>query len=66
MQNHPEEEQEYQVPLLSKKYTDQNGIEKGIYFKNVSFQYEGPQSPYVLKDIDLFIPEGKVTAIVGA
>ncbi|MFP3597240.1 peptidase domain-containing ABC transporter [Chryseobacterium sp. SIMBA_029] len=66
VQNHPEEEQEYQVPLLSKKYTDQNGIEKGIYFKNVSFQYEGPQSPYVLKDIDLFIPEGKVTAIVGA
>ena len=25
-----------------------------------------PQSPYVLKDINLFIPEGKVTAIVGA
>ena len=66
VQNHPEEEEENQVPLLSKKYTDQNGINKGIYFKNVSFQYEGPQSPYVLKDINLFIPEGKVTAIVGA
>jgi ATP-binding cassette subfamily B protein len=66
VQNHPEEEQKNQVPLLSKKYTDQNGINKGIYFKNVSFQYEGPQSPYVLKDINLFIPEGKVTAIVGA
>lgn len=66
VQNHPEEEQVNQIPLLSKKYTDQNGIEKGIYFKNVSFQYEGPQSPYILKDIDLFIPEGKVTAIVGA
>lgn len=66
VQNHPEEEQENQVPLLSKKYTEQNGIEKGIYFKNVSFQYEGPRSPYVLKDINLFIPEGKVTAIVGA
>lgn len=66
VQNHPEEEQENQVPLLSKKYTEQNGIEKGIYFKNVSFQYEGPQSPYVLRDINLFIPEGKVTAIVGA
>lgn len=66
VQNHPEEEQENQLPLLSKKYTEQNGIEKGIYFKNVSFQYEGPQSPYVLKDINLFIPEGKVTAIVGA
>ena len=66
VQNHPEEEQENQLPLLSKKYTEQNGIEKGIYFKNVSFQYEGPQSPYVLKSINLFIPEGKVTAIVGA
>ena len=66
VQNHPEEEQENQLPLLSKKYTEQNGIEKGIFFKNVSFQYEGPQSPYVLKDINLFIPEGKVTAIVGA
>lgn len=66
VQNHPEEEQENQLPLLSEKYTEQNGIEKGIYFKKVSFQYEGPQSPFVLKDINLFIPEGKVTAIVGA
>ena len=66
VQNHPEEEQENQLPLLSKKYTEQNGIEKGIFFKNVSFQYEGPQSPYVLKNINIFIPDGKVTAIVGA
>lgn len=66
VQNNPEEEQENQVSLLSQKYTEQNGIEKGIYFKNVSFQYEGPQSPYVLKEINLFIPDGKITAIVGA
>ena len=66
VQNHPEEERKDQVPLLSKKYTEQNGIEKGIYFKDVSFQYEGPQSPYVLKNINIFIPDGKVTAIVGA
>ncbi len=66
VQNHPEEEQQNQVPLLSKKFTEQNGIEKGIYFKDVSFQYEGPQSPYVLKNINIFIPDGKVTAIVGA
>ena len=66
VQNHPEEEKKDQVLLLSQKYTEQNGIEKGIYFKNVSFQYEGPQSPYVLKNINLFIPDGKVTAIVGA
>jgi ATP-binding cassette subfamily B protein len=31
----------------------------------VSFQYEGPHSPFVLKDIDLFIEENKITAIVG-
>lgn len=66
VQTHPEEEQENHVPLLSEKYTTQNGIEKGIYLKNVSFQYEGPKSPFVLKDINIFIPEGKVTAIVGA
>ncbi|CAM3669715.1 peptidase domain-containing ABC transporter [Elizabethkingia occulta] len=66
VQNHSEEEQGDHVLLLSPKYTEQNGIEKGIYFKNVSFQYEGPQSPFVLKNINLSIPEGKITAIVGA
>lgn len=66
VQNHQEEEQEGQVPLMSKAYLEQNGIQKGIYFKDVSFQYEGPQSPFVLKNINLFVPEGKVTAIVGA
>jgi ATP-binding cassette subfamily B protein len=33
---------------------------------SVSFQYEGPHSPWVLKDIALEIPAGQVTAIVGA
>jgi len=31
----------------------------------VYFQYEGPHSPYVLEDVNLKIPEKKVTAIVG-
>jgi ATP-binding cassette subfamily B protein len=31
----------------------------------LSFQYEGPRSPYALKDINLFIEENKITAIVG-
>ncbi|MVT11440.1 peptidase domain-containing ABC transporter [Chitinophaga tropicalis] len=39
--------------------------EGGIVLENVSFQYEGPESPYVLKDINLTIPYGKTTAIVG-
>jgi ATP-binding cassette subfamily B protein len=38
---------------------------KDIYINNLSFQYEGPRSPFALKDIDLFIEQDKVTAIVG-
>ena len=38
----------------------------GIEFRNVSFRYEGPGSPYVLKHVNLMIPFGKTTAIVGS
>jgi ATP-binding cassette subfamily B protein len=38
---------------------------KDIYFNNLSYQYEGPHSPFALKDIDLFIEENKITAVVG-
>ncbi|UCG27610.1 MAG: peptidase domain-containing ABC transporter [Bacteroidales bacterium] len=38
---------------------------KDISLTNLSFQYEGPHSPFVLKDINLNIPEEKQTAIVG-
>ncbi len=41
------------------------GDNKTLSVKDVSFQYEGPESEWVLKDIDLTIPEGKITAIVG-
>ncbi|MEO8234726.1 MAG: peptidase domain-containing ABC transporter [Flavobacterium sp.] len=41
-------------------------LNTGIVFKEVSFQYEGPKSPYILKDLNFVIPEGKITAIVGA
>lgn len=40
-------------------------INKVIIFKNVSFQYEGPKSPFVLRNINLEIPKNKITAIVG-
>jgi ATP-binding cassette subfamily B protein len=36
-----------------------------IRLRGISFQYEGPYSPFVLKDVSLEIPEKKVTAIVG-
>ena len=63
VQNHIEEEQEYHqnLPTLQK-----NIYNSGIKIDNVSFQYEGPQSSYVLKNINFNIPEGKITAIVGA
>jgi len=32
---------------------------------NISFRYEGPGSPWVLKDLSLVIPPGKITAVVG-
>lgn len=38
----------------------------GIKISNLSFHYEGPHSPKVLDNIELFIPKGKVTAIVGS
>ncbi len=38
---------------------------KKITVKNLSFRYEGPYSAFVLKNLDLEIPENKVTAIVG-
>ena len=39
---------------------------KDIFINNISFQYEGPHSPFAVKDIDLFIEENKKTAIVGS
>jgi ATP-binding cassette subfamily B protein len=38
---------------------------KELFINNISYQYEGPRSPFVLKNIDLFIEENKTTAIVG-
>jgi ATP-binding cassette subfamily B protein len=38
---------------------------KSIQVNNLSFQYEGPHSEYVLRDLNLHIPQNKITAIVG-
>jgi len=37
-----------------------------LIVENVSFQYTGPHSPQVLQHINLRIPKGKTTAIVGS
>ncbi|MBB1149788.1 peptidase domain-containing ABC transporter [Myroides sp. NP-2] len=66
VQQHPIEEQEGLKPLSIPKAKERKEEKHGIFLKNLSFQYEGPQSPYILKDITLFFPQGKVTAIVGA
>lgn len=36
-----------------------------LLMERVSFQYNGPHSPSVLRNIDLHIPKGRTTAIVG-
>ncbi|MGP2571442.1 peptidase domain-containing ABC transporter [Ornithobacterium rhinotracheale] len=63
VQNKPNEEN----PIHSLRKLPTYSVEyRFIEFKNVSFQYEGPNSPFVLKDVNLKIPLGKITAIVGA
>ncbi|MDR1347571.1 MAG: peptidase domain-containing ABC transporter [Prevotellaceae bacterium] len=69
VQNHPEEEEEGQTNLIFENSYDSTSSSyqhEGIFIENVSFQYEGPHSPFVLKNINLHIPESKITAIVGA
>ena len=57
IQTNQEEEQKEMIPLKENE---------DIKIENVSFQYEGPKSPYILKNINLHIPKGKITAIVGS
>ncbi|MBV8252046.1 MAG: peptidase domain-containing ABC transporter [Chitinophaga sp.] len=49
-------------PELDSNKADSPAIE----IKNVSFRYSGPSSPWVIKDLSLTIPYGKITAIVGS
>lgn len=39
---------------------------RDIKLQSLSFQYEGPSSPFVLHDVNIYIPAGKMTAIVGS
>ncbi|MFL9839239.1 peptidase domain-containing ABC transporter [Flavobacterium sp. ST-75] len=65
VKNHDDEETK-NLKLLNTNSIHNSNVYNGISIKNLSFQYEGPKSPYVLRNINLLIPEGKVTAIVGA
>lgn len=66
IQVQPDEELKSQKTFVISGNNLISNLLPGIKLKHVSFQYEGPASPYVLKDIDLYMPEGKITAIVGA
>lgn len=64
VQTQPEEDNENDAEILLSDdiVAGRNAIE----VRNVSFQYQGPKSSFVLKDISFFVPNGKTTAIVGA
>ncbi|WP_153798434.1 peptidase domain-containing ABC transporter [Foetidibacter luteolus] len=47
-------------------YSDDNTISGDVKIKNLSFSYPGAGNPQVIRNLSLCIPEGKVTAIVGA
>jgi len=58
---HEMENEEFEPEMKVRKLPEK----KDLFINNVSFQYEGPNSPYALKDVDLYIEENKTTAIVG-
>lgn len=53
------------INSVSNRFSEETTT-KGITLKNLSFRYGGVNSPYILKDINLFIPFGKITAVVGS
>ena len=62
VQNQPNEENLIENNIRM----DEKPSDSGIRISGLSFQYEGKHSPFVLKNINLFIPNQKITAIVGA
>ncbi|WP_082018459.1 peptidase domain-containing ABC transporter [Pedobacter kyungheensis] len=50
---------------IDKTFLKELPVNKGIDIQNLSFTYPGAGNEPVLKTIDLLIPEGKTTAIVG-
>lgn len=50
---------------LAKHFINELPADKSITINKLTFRYPGAGNDPVLKDIDLIIPEGKTTAIVG-
>lgn len=60
VQFEPDEDQNNHSELRDQEITDAS-----IELTNLNFRYGGSSSPFVLNDVSLVIPPGKVTAIVG-
>ncbi len=57
-----------QVPVTIRDAPDALPLSRfdwAIEYRGVSFRY-GPQGPEVLQDIDLYIPKGRIVALVGS
>ncbi len=48
-----------------KAWEPMDDTDSDLHLDKVSFQYEGPKSPFALKNISLTIPRNRITAIVG-
>jgi len=59
---HQREDEEQNISLKLKELPD----DRTLKLENLSFSYDGADRDYVLENINLTIPENKVTAIVGA
>lgn len=61
IQNENEEDKGRKVPQTCQE----NDISNTIYINNLCFKYNNANSDYVIDNVNLTIPQGKVTAIVG-
>ena len=62
---HQQKDEDIQSSLVSFLGADLLQQTRSINLTNVSFHYHEPDAPWVLKDVNLAIPFGKTTAIVG-
>ncbi len=60
------ETNEENTDRIRNNYTDETADGHSIHIKDLSFKYDIYSSKDILSDINLSIPNGKVTAIVGA
>lgn len=62
---HAQKEEESEALVIDNSFLDFK-TQSGIRLANLSFSYDGTDFRNVLKNLDLHIPRGKTTAIVGA